>query len=87
MERLAQDFVKGLDAAQAAEESKTVGSGLQEGLKVEIVSAKGLAMLLESREELQGLKCLCSSRESTLGLTACCARRPIPCWILARSLI
>ena len=56
MERLAQDFVKGLDAAQGAEESKTVGSGLAEGLRVEIVSAKGLAMPLESREELQGLE-------------------------------
>ena len=41
--------MRGSDETQAAEESKTVGSGLQEGLKVEIVSAKGLAMPLESR--------------------------------------
>jgi centrosomal protein CEP76 len=64
MERLAADFVKGLDGTKSAGDaeykaeqgSSSSSSNVKEGLRVQVVSAKGLAMPLESREELQGLE-------------------------------
>ena len=52
MEQLAQEFVQTLASGDVKDQRNSVKTGL----RVEVVSAKGLAMPLESRELAQGLQ-------------------------------